>query len=182
MIANCKHIIVLFGLIALTTVSQGAKTGQEITGSNTPTQEVEKRKGIAVQYFRSIDKGAVDSTFFNQFTDDVDFYFPKFGNVKGKSGISKFFRDVGSSMRSIHHDIQNFKVIGEDNYVVVEGQESGVMKDGVVWPDNKVSHGRFCCVFEFRGDLISRFYIYVDPDFTSSDQVRIDRFKQKAEQ
>lgn len=47
------------------------------------------------------------------------------------------------------------------------------MKDGTVWPDKNVSQGRFCSVFEFSGGLITRMYIYVDPDFPSTDVERI---------
>jgi hypothetical protein len=41
--------------------------------------------------------------------------------------------------------------------------------------DHRVSiaqGGHFCNVFEFRGDLISRVHIYLDPDYASEDQPR----------
>jgi len=47
------------------------------------------------------------------------------------------------------------------------------MSDGTSWPDNNVSTGRFCSVFEFEGKRISRMYVYVDPDFPSRDLERI---------
>lgn len=47
------------------------------------------------------------------------------------------------------------------------------MSDGIVWPDDKISTGRFCSVFEFTDHLISRMYVYVDPDFASLDVERI---------
>lgn len=134
-----------------------------------------ERKAIAVKYFETIDKGAINEAFFNQFTTDVDFYFPKFGFAKGREGIRNFCIRVGSGLKSIHHDIKNFNIIASGNYIVVEGQESGVTKNGVKWPDNKISYGKFTCIFEFKGLLIKRFHIYVDPDFTSDDTVRIQQ-------
>lgn len=65
----------------------------------------------------------------------------------------------------------NFIVSGKN--LVVEGQEGGVMRDGTHWPDNQISSGRFCSVFEFSDNLITRMYIYVDPDFSSQDNARI---------
>jgi hypothetical protein len=41
--------------------------------------------------------------------------------------------------------------------------------------DHRVSiaqGGHFCNVFEFRGDLISRVHIYLDPDYAGEDQPR----------
>lgn len=43
------------------------------------------------------------------------------------------------------------------------------MADGTPFPDGRISHGLFCNVYEFKGDLIRAVRIYVDPDFTSSD-------------
>ena len=62
-------------------------------------------------------------------------------------------------------------------YVVVEGREKGMTKQGVAWPDNVISYGLFCNVFEFEGNLIKRVHIYVDPDFTSCDSERIKLLK-----
>ncbi|MCA0891783.1 hypothetical protein [Qipengyuania flava] len=52
--------------------------------------------------------------------------------------------------------------------------EFGETIAGEKWPDYDISHGRFCSVFEFDGLVITRMYIYVDPDFTSADKERID--------
>ncbi|WP_196779999.1 nuclear transport factor 2 family protein [Malaciobacter molluscorum] len=124
-----------------------------------------------IEYFKKVDNG--DSSYLELFTDDVDFFFPKFGQKKGKEALFEFGNRIGNSLRSIWHDIDGFQIMSVDNKVVVEGQEGGVMSDGTSWPDNNISIGRFCSVFEFTGKLISRMYVYVDPDFPSRDLERI---------
>lgn len=124
-----------------------------------------------ITYFEKVDSG--DPSCLDLFTDDVKFFFPKFGSTQGKDSMIAFGQRMGPSLNSIWHDIQNFNFIVSGDTVVVEGQEGGTMKDGTAWPDNAISQGRFCSVFEFAGDLISRMYVYVDPDFASRDAERI---------
>lgn len=73
----------------------------------------------------------------------------------------------------LEHDIEGLRFIEAWDTIVVEGREWGEMADGKPFPDDKISHGRFCNVFEFRGDLISAVRIYVDPDFPGRDTERI---------
>ncbi|WP_309303015.1 nuclear transport factor 2 family protein [Vibrio alginolyticus] len=127
--------------------------------------------GLVVKYFEKIDAG--DPSYLDLFSEDVDFFFPKFGQAKGKSALVEFGNRIGSSLISIWHDIDGFQITTAGNKVIVEGQEGGVMSDGTSWPDNKVSTGRFCSVFEFEGKMISRMFVYVDPDFPSRDFERI---------
>ncbi|EHC9865202.1 nuclear transport factor 2 family protein [Vibrio alginolyticus] len=127
--------------------------------------------GLVVKYFEKIDAG--DPSYLDLFSEDVDFFFPKFGQAKGKSALVEFGNRIGSSLINIWHDIDGFQITTAGNKVIVEGQESGVMSDGTSWPDNKVSTGRFCSVFEFEGKMISRMFVYVDPDFPSRDFERI---------
>lgn len=126
---------------------------------------------LVVKYFEKIDAG--DPGYLELFSEDVDFFFPKFGQAKGKDALVEFGNRIGSSLTSIWHDVKGFQITTAGNKVIVEGQEGGVMSDGTSWPDNKVSTGRFCSVFEFNGTLISRMYVYVDPDFPSRDRERI---------
>lgn len=124
-----------------------------------------------ITYFEKVDAG--DASCLDVFTDDVKFFFPKFGTTQGKDTLVAFGQRIASSLGSIWHDIPNFHFIVSGETVVVEGREGGTMKDGTVWPDNAVSQGRFCSVFEFTGNLISRMHIYVDPDFASHDAERV---------
>lgn len=133
--------------------------------------EQESLVEIAIEYFKKVDAG--DPSYLDLFSENVDFFFPKFGQAKGKDALVEFGKRIGSSLTSIWHDIDGFKITTAGNTVIVEGQEGGVMSDGTSWPDNNISMGRFCSVFEFTGKLISRMYVYVDPDFPSRDVARI---------
>ncbi|WP_248437129.1 nuclear transport factor 2 family protein [Vibrio cholerae] len=126
---------------------------------------------LVVKYFKKVDAG--DPSYLDLFSEDVDFFFPKFGQAKGKNALVEFGNRISSSLISIWHDIDGFQITTAGNKVIVEGQEGGVMIDGTSWPDNNVSTGRFCSVFEFKGEKISRMYVYVDPDFPSQDLERI---------
>jgi hypothetical protein len=134
----------------------------------------QKQIKIIETYFRKVD--ARDSTLLDLFTDDVQMFFPKFGLGYGKADLIKFSEIMNRHLESLEHDIDSFHYIVSDNCVVVEGTERGVTRDGVCWPDGLVSQGRFCNVFEFKGALIHRMFIYVDPDYTSSDRDRVDIF------
>jgi len=138
--------------------------------------EIKKNARIeaVIAYFQKVDAG--DPNYLDLFTDDVQFFFPKFGIAHGKAALMTFGRRIGSTLKSIKHDIENFNYISSGNHVVVEGTENGVTRSGIHWPDGKISQGRFCNVFEFEGSLIRRVHIYVDPDFTNSDHDRIRVF------
>ncbi|PWF62299.1 hypothetical protein CBX96_16710 [Shewanella sp. BC20] len=126
---------------------------------------------LAIEYFKKVDAG--DVSYLDLFSEEVDFFFPKFGCTTGKDSLVEFGNRIGSSLSRIWHDIDGFNITVSGNTVIVEGQEGGTMSDGTVWPDNKISTGRFCSVFEFTDHFISRMYVYVDPDFPSLDVERI---------
>ncbi|MHC1710793.1 MAG: nuclear transport factor 2 family protein [Solidesulfovibrio sp.] len=132
-----------------------------------------------IEYFEKVDSG--DSSYLDLFTKEVKFFFPKFGASQGKDALIAFGRRIGSTLSSIKHNIENFHYIVSDNTIVVEGIEEGTTQLGISWPDGNISQGRFCSVFEFSGNLISRMYIYVDPDFTSSDTDRVAIFYRSPE-
>lgn len=113
------------------------------------------------------------------FTDDIELWFPKFGTGRGHAALGQFAERL--ALASITHDIDAFRYVVSGDTVVVEGTERGVTKDGITWPDGEISQGRFCCVFDFRGPLISRLSIYVDPDFTSEHTGRIAELRGRRE-
>ena len=138
------------------------------------TNEIQNRqKAIAELYFRKVDAGEFDSGYYNLFTEDVELYFPKFGFGYGKAGIRKFGETMARFLKGLTHDIENFNYIISGNIVVVEGTEKGITIDDKPFPDNVTAFGKFCNVFEFEGDLIKRVHIYVDPDVTSEDSIRM---------
>jgi len=120
-------------------------------------------------YFRRVDER--DPRLTDLFTDDVRFFFPKFGSGQGKAVLAQFGARIGAHLDRIEHDINGLTFTIDGSRIAVEGRERGLTHAGVTWPDGVISEGRFCNVFEFEGLLISRTHIYVDPDFTSSDAV-----------
>lgn len=135
--------------------------------SNTSAQRIERVK----DYFRKGDAG--DSTIVEMFTDDVELYFPKFGTRTGKAAIAAFVQGLLGQLQSLQHFPDRYTYIASGDFVVVEGWEAGISKDGTAWPVPGRSDGRFCNVFRFRDDRISQLHIYVDPDFLGQDA---DRF------
>ena len=94
-----------------------------------------------------------------------------------KEVVLKYFEKIDNGTFDSTY-FKNFNIIVSDKYIIVEGQEGGETKEGIKWPDNKKSFGKFCNVFEFEGSLIKRVHIYVDPDFTSEDAKRIEMLNQ----
>jgi len=134
--------------------------------------ELTKRRiAITTLYFEKVDNG--DPTVLDLLVDDIQFFFPKGGVQKGKEAWVEFVQYFGSYLTSIKHDFSSFNYFVQGDHIVVEGKESGVMSNGVAWPDGKISQGLFCNVFEFEGELIKRLHVYVDPDFASADEDRV---------
>jgi ketosteroid isomerase-like protein len=132
--------------------------------------ETDARVDMVKEYFRKGDAG--DATIIDMFTDDVELYFPKFGTRSGKQGVGAFVQGLLGAVKGLQHYEDEYTYIAAGDFVVVEGRESGVTKDGTPWPVKGRTDGHFCNVFRFRGELISHLHIYVDPDFTGQDEGR----------
>jgi SnoaL-like domain len=126
---------------------------------------------VVKQYFIRADAGRPDVL--DLFTDDVQLYFPKFGITKGKAAFGELATGLLGSLQAIAHHISEFHYIMGADAIVVEGTTYGSDRTGAEWNGGKTAGGRFCSVFEFRGPLIARMHIYLDPDYTSRDE---DRF------
>ena len=135
-----------------------------------PVDREQTMLGTVQQYFVRADAG--QASVLDLFTDDVQIYFPKFGIATGKAAFGELATGLLGSLKSIAHYIPDFKyVVGADS-VVVEGTTHGADREGVEWSGGKTAGGRFCSVFEFRGPLIARMHIYLDPDYTGEDEAR----------
>lgn len=168
-------ITTLFVLTTKINAQQRVSMKQQKHMNNTDLTALRKNK-VKI-YFKKVDDGQFDEEYFNLYTEDVEIYYPKFGFEKGKNGIRNFGKVMGSHLQSLSHDIDNFKYVISDHTIVVEGTESGTTRSGKKWPDYKISHGKFCNVFEFEGEFIKRVHVYVDPDFASEDTDRVHIFK-----
>jgi SnoaL-like domain len=125
---------------------------------------------VVKQYFIRADAGRPDVL--DLFTDDVQLYFPKFGITKGKAGFGELATGLLEQLKTIAHHVSDFNYIMGTDAVVVEGTTYGTDRAGAEWSGGKTAGGRFCSVFEFRGPLIARMHIYLDPDYTSRDEGR----------
>lgn len=128
------------------------------------------RIAAVTAYFHKIDRG--DPSILDIMTDDVEIYFPKFGVGHGKNDFMEVARGLMGSLERICHDVDRMTMHVAGDHVIVEGFESGVMADGTAWPVKGRSEGRFSNVFAFKGELIKRIAIYVDPDFQSTHTER----------
>lgn len=129
-------------------------------------------------YFRKVD--AQDPSLLDLCTEDIEFFFPKFGVAHGKAALARFAERIGHDAAKLTHDIDGLVFTVDGDRIVVEGREWGVTADGRAWPDGEISQGRFANVFEFDGPLIKRTFIYVDPDFTSEDRRRVTLYRGEA--
>lgn len=134
----------------------------------------EQRKLVALEYLKALDAGGVTSSggsIFDLFAPDAQVYFPKWGVAKGRAQIEKLFADLGSKLKSIthHYSELNWIFSGSDT-IVCEGTSHGEHADGA-WHagDPDWGAGRWCDVFEIRGGLIQRCFIYLDPDYAGRD-------------
>lgn len=123
------------------------------------------------EYFRRVDRG--DLRFSDVCTDDIEFYFPKFGFGHGKGAIAELARRL--DLEHLEHDIDGLDIMTSGDRVIVEGREWGTTREGRTWPDGEISRGLFCNVFTFRGHLICKLHVYTDPDFTSSHQEKVQQ-------
>ncbi len=130
----------------------------------------EQKIALVREYFRLADAG--DPKLMELFHEDVAWYFPKFGVGRGPGSILETAKGLQRRMQSIHHDYASFVFTPCGDRIVVEGMSTGKMVDGA-WKGGETPGGRFCNVFEFRGDRIARLHVYLDPDYLGEDG---DRF------
>jgi hypothetical protein len=105
-------------------------------------------------------------------TEDVQFYIPKFGLGRGKAEMQRCAAGIGATLRSLAHDPDSFRFIEGSNGVVLEGCTAGETVAGHRFAGGTTPGGRFCGVYEFRAPLISRIFIYMDPDYGGADSAR----------
>jgi len=130
----------------------------------------DKQVSIAQEYFRRVDAG--NPTIVDLMTEDVRLYFPKYGIGRGKNAFVELATGIGSVFAEVEHDFRDYHFMPSDRHLIVEGTTRGKLKSGKSWSAGKTPGGRFCNVFEFKGDLISRVHIYLDPDYVSEDEPR----------
>lgn len=136
----------------------------------------EQRKSVAIEYLKAFDRGGVTSTggsILELFAEGAQVYFPKWGVATGKEQIGQLFGEVGGTIKHIEHHYSNFNWVFTGDVVVAEGTSHGEHQDGP-WRAGvpEWGAGRWCDVFEIRDWLISRCFIYLDPDYAAKDTDR----------
>ena len=119
---------------------------------------------LVKEYFRRGDDRRADV--FDLLDDDVEFFFPKHGLGRGKAEFARFGAVLGKAM-DIYHDQEALRFIESGGCVVVEGTTYGRDSAGRSWRGGDTPGGRFCSIFEIRGERITRHFIYTDPDYPS---------------
>lgn len=126
-------------------------------------------RATVLEYFRRADAGSSDLT--DLFSEDIEFYFPKYGVGVGKGEWSEFLAGFATHVAAIAHKTDDFRWHGTGSTVVVEGTTTGQLKTGRTWDGGTTPGGRFCSVFDPDGNgLIARMYIYLDPDYGGSHE------------
>jgi ketosteroid isomerase-like protein len=125
---------------------------------------------VAKEYFARLDAGSAQ--LLDLFTEDAQIYFPKFGIGRGRSALLDVLAGLGGAIQSTQHPTESFVYTHAGNRLAVEGTTRGVLKTGTRWAAGETPAGRFCNVFEFRGNLICRMHVYLDPDYAGDDKAR----------
>jgi ketosteroid isomerase-like protein len=125
--------------------------------------EAADRVTTAKAYFTLLDAKSPD--LLGLFTEDFEFYYPKYGRGKGAEQLMEVVAGLGKRVESVEHDLSSYVFVASGNHVVVEGTTRGVLTSGETWAAGETPSGRFCNMFEFRDGKIARLAIYLDPDY-----------------
>lgn len=135
------------------------------------TPAFDKMIATAKEFFRRADARSPD--LIDLFTDDVQLWFPKFGVTRGKDAIWEMGGGLAKLVAEAFHDPVDYLFLPFGNALAVEGTTRGTTASGKRWAAGETPAGRFCNVFGFDGDLISRVHIYLDPDYGAEDTERL---------
>ena len=127
-------------------------------------------RAVVAEYYARLDAGRPD--LLDLFSDDAQFYFPKFGISHGKASFGELLKGLLSSIEAIAHDKENLIYVVDGSRVAVEGTTQGKMRNGEEWSGGKTPGGRFSSIFEVENGLIRRMHVYLDPDYAGADKAR----------
>ncbi len=109
-------------------------------------------ENIVKKYYSAVDKNDL-VTLFSLFSDDIIYERPGYKPLNGKEEFQNFYR-THRIIKSGQHTI--FNIIVKDQYVVVEGEFNGVLKNG-----NK-SYTKFVDVYKFQNEKAYYRHTYFD--------------------
>jgi hypothetical protein len=137
----------------------------------TPPAPARSKSDTVREFYVRMDAGREDV--FEMISEDFEFYFPKFGCGRGRADLEKCTSALRTTIRSLKHDQDSFRFVEGADSVALEGLSVGETVSGRQWSGGATPGGRFCCVFDFRGPLITRLYTYLDPDYGGEDAARL---------
>jgi hypothetical protein len=121
----------------------------------------ESQNVATVRRFYDIADGRITGDF-NQlmsdlFTEDVHIYRPKFVG----SGLAAMLSagEGRAFFRRIDHHADEFKITESGDRVIIEGTTEGETVTGIVCYGRKAVAGRFCSIFDFRGDQVCAMHV-----------------------
>ncbi len=96
------------------------------------------------------------------FDENCEVFLAKTGVIKGIEEFTKFSEVLVEMIKRLDYKNDEFSYKEIDNTLIIEGQESGRLKNG-----NSFEHNKFCSVFDFHPEThqITRMYVYTDPNF-----------------
>ena len=104
------------------------------------TMTDEQRKSVAVEYFKSFDRGYTSDgrPFLELFAEDAIVYFPKWGIAHGREEIGRMFGDIGANFKWIRHHSHDFNYIftGTDTLVIPAYGRGTVWANGTAGPQD----------------------------------------------
>lgn len=143
------------------------------------TSETSRQIAAAKAYFEILDGGRLPDELFEP---DFAFFFPKFGVGRGLDEFHSFAAGLGAAGLHATHYRDRLNYIESGRQVVVEGATFGKDGEGRTWSGGETPGGRFCSVFDFDDSgLITRMFIYLDPDYTGQDAGRFHWRRAKAQ-
>jgi hypothetical protein len=123
----------------------------------------------AKAYFVAVDSGRPPDELFAR---DFEFFFPKYGVGSGVDEFHALAAGLGAAGYKATHYRDRLKYLVSGQQLIVEGTTFGIDGHGGAW-DVEKRQAVASAVFDFNDEgLISRMYIYLDPDYTSLDKER----------
>lgn len=111
------------------------------------------KKEILDQLFKSIDQSNTEA-FVSLLTDKVQFRFGNASQLSSKEDVKTTISGFFTSIKSLSHSIINVWEI--DDVAIIQGEVTYTRHD------ESTLTVPFTNIFEFTGDLISKYLIYVD--------------------
>ncbi len=107
---------------------------------------------VVKKYYRAVDSNDLE-TLFSLFDDNIIYERPGYKPLVGMDSFRKFYRE-NRIIKEGHHTLKN--IIVKDNFVVVEGEFNGILKD------NSKTYTKFADIYTFKDGKAIKRHTYFD--------------------